>query len=308
MLKKEHMSVIWSAAPTPMNNDLTIDEASVARLAEHHYELGVRGVFICGTSGEGPWLSNAMRCKLAAATVKASAGRLATAAQITDNSAERMIENLNMLVDAGIDVAVIAPPFFALNVTQDYIYDVYAKVIDASPVPIGLDHRGPQSSVPVTAETLARLAALPKVVTLKDSSGSAEDAKILLAARDRLRGTKEFYVYCGDEFACNQAGRLGYDGMTLGGGCFNAKWAKLIFEAAKAGRNEEADALQERLNTFMYDVFGGKSIACWMAGQKQLMVELGVFSTRASLLNYQLTPECAAAIKAAIARDGEFLH
>ncbi len=307
MLKKEYMSTIWSAAPTPMTANGDVDEASIARLSEHHYEMGVRGVFIGGTSGEGPWLSNASRIKLAKATVKANAGRIGTAIQITDNSAERMIENMKMLVDTGVDAVVIAPPFFSCDPDQDYLYDMYAKVVDASPISVGLYHRGAAPSVAVFADTMAKVARLPKVVTIKDSACKPEDTRILLSARDEIQTQKEFYVYCGNEFAINDAAAAGYNGMTLGGGCFNAKWAKMIYDAAKAGKTAEAAELQNRLNNFMFDVFGGKSLHCWMAGQKQLMVELGVFSTNFTLLNYKLTPECAAAIKTAVQRDREFL-
>ena len=307
MFDSKFMSSVWSAAPTPFKADGSIDEAAIQRLADHHFAMGVGGVFIGGTSGEGPWLPNAMRVQLAKATVKANAGRIATAFQITDNSAERMIENLKMLADTGIDIAVIAPPFFALNAKQDYLYDMYAKVIDASPLPIGIYHRK-GGAVAVDVETVAKLVELPKVVSVKDSSGTPDDGKVLIAARNALRGKKQLYVYNGNEFDCVTPAQMGYDGMMVGGGCFNARMTKAIFELAKSGKIDEAKALQERMNDLMFDVFGGKEIACWLAGQKQIMVDLGVFSTNKCIINYQLTPSCAAAIKTAMQREKEFIY
>ncbi len=305
MIDKKFMSNVWSAAPTPYTEDWKIDEESIQRLADHHYNMGVRGVFIGGTSGEGPWLTDDMRYRLAAATAKANAGRIATALQITDNSAERMIENLKKYTDSGIDMVVIAPPFFTLNLTQEYIYDMYAKVIDASRIPVGIYHRpGAQK---VEAATVAKLAELQKVVTVKDSVCTAEDTECLLAARDALRSQKEFYAYYGNEFDCVTPALKKYDGMMVGGGCFNARMVKAVFETAQSGRIEEAKALQERLNNLMYDVFGGKDISCWLAGQKQILVELGIFRTNKCIINYHLTEECAANIKTAMAKEKEFL-
>ena len=57
----------------------------------------------------------------------------------------------------------------------------------------------------------------------------------------------------------------------------------------------------------MYDVFGGRDIQCWLAGEKQLMVELGVFTTNRCIINYRLTPECAAALKGALDRERDWL-
>ena len=58
----------------------------------------------------------------------------------------------------------------------------------------------------------------------------------------------------------------------------------------------------------MYDCFGGPSISCWLAGEKQMLVELGIFQTPLCLMNYQLTPECAEAIRHAAAREAEWLR
>lgn len=307
MFNLDYMSIIWSAAPTPLLQDGTLDEASIRRLAEHHYRLGVRGVFIGGTSGEGPYLPQKMRHRLAAATVKAHEGRMATAIQITDNSAERMIDNLRYYADTGIDMAVIAPPFVSIHASQDYLFDMYARVIEASPVPIGLYHHGTKSTVPVLKETIVRLARLEKVLTLKDSAGTPEDTAAILGVRDALRGKKHFFAYSGNEFDCIGAAQAGYDGMMIGGACFNAAIARKIFLAARSGNLDEARNLQERLNRLMYDVFGGPKIECWLAGEKQLMVELGVFTSNYCVINYRLNPECYSALKAALLREKEYL-
>jgi 4-hydroxy-tetrahydrodipicolinate synthase len=50
----------------------------------------------------------------------------------------------------------------------------------------------------------------------------------------------------------------------------------------------------------MYRVYGGEKIECWMTGLKELLVQLGVFSTNFNLLEYPLTDKCRADIAAAI--------
>jgi len=309
MFDDRFVSTVWSAAPTPLLPDGRIDRVSVERLSEHHAGLGIKAVFIGGTCGEGPLLARASLHELAAATVKANSSRgIATMLQITDNSAERMIENVKFYADTGIDLAVIAPPFVQPNAEHDqaFLYELYLKTIEASPVPVGLYHR--KGPVAIEPETIAKLAEHPKVLTLKDSASRPHDTEVIIAARDAMKGKKPFYAYCGNEFKCPEAARAGYNGMLIGGGCFNGKMAKKVFELAKAGSMDEANALQERMNEMMYDCFGGRDISCWLAGEKQIMVELGIFSSNTCLMNYRLTPECAQAIKAVCVREAEYLR
>jgi len=284
----------WSAMSTPLTLDGRVDASAVPKLVEHQLKLGIKGLFLCGTAGEGPFLPDAERLRLINLTVRYAAGRLPIAVQITDNSAERMIANLNCYQDLGIDIAVIAPPFFQLNVTDDFIYDLYAQVIEASQIPVGIYNRGKFSSVLITPETLGRILDNPKVLLVKDSASQEDYKQAILAAKARRKGM--LAALCGDEFACVPYLRDGYDGVLFGGGCFNGAYAAEMHRLVRAGKQEEAQRLQEHLNEVMFKVFGGKKIACWLAGQKELMVRLGVFNTSRCLINYKLNEECSKAI------------
>jgi len=296
-LKKTISGGVWSAAPTPFTADGALDVASIERLADHQVNLGIKGVFIGGTSGEGPWLTQGMLRDLALATVKAVNGRMAVAIQITDNSAARMLDNINRIADTGVDIAVIAPPFFQMRPTPDYMRKLYLEVIEKSPLPIGIYHRGKHAAVPVDGKTIADIARHEKVVMIKDSSSDENDKNIFL----ELKHTKkpELLLLNGNEFDCIPYLLNGYDGLLLGGACFNGAMAKQIFDLAQAGEIDQARKVQSQMNELMYMVFGGKEITCWLAGQKQILVELGLFSTNYTIINFQLNAECASAIKTA---------
>ena len=49
---------------TPLSDRDTLDLAGLERLVEHIVAGGVHGLFILGTTGEGPSLSYRMRCEL----------------------------------------------------------------------------------------------------------------------------------------------------------------------------------------------------------------------------------------------------
>jgi len=303
-LSRDKLAGVWSATPTPFNDDMTLDEASVERMVEHHLRLGVKGLFLAGTCGEGAWMPDATRRALVRATRKASAGRLAIAVQVTDNSSARILDNIGMAAEDGADVAVIAPPYFLLNATPDNILALYQEAIRGSHLPVGVYDRGKLGAVVVPDEVLANIYAEDNVVLVKDSSSDDGRREIALEAR---RKRPELLLLNGNEFKCVDYLAAGYDGLLLGGGIFNGYLAGLIMQAVKSGDLTTANALQERMNTIMYAVFGGESITCWLAGQKRLLVEMGIFSTWRHFLRYPLTPECEQDIKRIVKEEADVL-
>lgn len=303
-ISRERFSGVWSATPTPFTNRMAIDTVAVKRLVEHHLRLGVKGLFLCGTCGEGPWMPDAERRAMVRATVAAARGRLVIAVQVTDNSAARILGNMRAAAEDGADLAVIAPPFFLLNATPNNVAALYLEAIRGCPLPVGIYDRGVNAAVVVTDEALRHILAEPKVVLVKDSSASPERMKLALSLR-QARPTLR--LLNGNEFACADYMKAGYDGLLLGGGIFNGRLAGMIIEAVHAGRLREADRLQQRMNRLMWDVYGGKGITCWMSGLKHLLVEMGLFRTPRSFLGYPLTSACSRAIAKALAREKEVL-
>ena len=76
LLAKYNFSGVWSAAPTPFTASMEIDEVSVRRMVEHHIRLGVKGLLLAGTNGEGPWLTNRQRRQLIHGVARANRGRM----------------------------------------------------------------------------------------------------------------------------------------------------------------------------------------------------------------------------------------
>ena len=106
---------IWSASPTPFTENREIDLESVAKMVEHHVRLGVDGLFLAGTCGEGPWMTDRQKLTLVQAVREAAAGRLRLAVQVTDNSSARVLEQVDAL--QGVDFVIVAQPYLAMNVT-----------------------------------------------------------------------------------------------------------------------------------------------------------------------------------------------
>ncbi len=96
---------MWSATPTPFHQDLSIDAASVSRMVEHQRRLGVTGLMLGGTCGEGPWMTAPDLCELTRRSVAASAGGMTVTVQVTDNSPRRILERAEKVAEAGAQIA-----------------------------------------------------------------------------------------------------------------------------------------------------------------------------------------------------------
>lgn len=303
-LSPEIFNGVWSACPTPFDDKMRVDSTSVRRMVEHHLRLGIRGVFLAGTCGEGPWMPDRERRRLVQSTIAAARGALSVAVQVTDNSAARILDNIAFAAADGADLAVIAQPYFLMNATPSNIETLYLEAIEGSTLPVAFYDRGKHAAVVVPDEILKSLYMHPRVIAIKDSSSDPKRRAIALAARKKR---PELRLLDGDEFRCDEYLAAGYDGLMLGGGVFNGFIANQILEATRAGNLQEAKRLQERMTNIMYDIYGGPKITCWLTGLKQFLVEISIFETTHGFLNYPLTRSCQAAIAEAIERDKDVL-
>jgi 4-hydroxy-tetrahydrodipicolinate synthase len=204
----------------------------------------------------------------------------------------------------GADIAVIAPPLFLMNATPENVLALYTQAIRQSSLPVGIYDRGKNSNVPVPHAILPKIYAENNVVLIKDSSVNPGRRDIALAARQKRPGLR---LLTGYEFEVISYLQAGYDGMLLGGGIFSGYLACQIMDAVAAGKLTLAERLQRRQVRMLYDVYGGKNIKCWLSGLKRLMVEMGIFGSWKSYLNYPLTPSCVRAIQRMVKKDADVL-
>lgn len=287
----DRFSGVWSAAPTPFTRAMTVDVDSVERMVDHHLRLGVKGLFLAGTNGEGPWLPEKELRTLVKTVVKAARGRMTVAVQVTDNSAARILDNAGKAAADGADMAVIAPPYFFMSYhspreKEKHLTNLYLEAVRKSPLPVGIYDRGNYSAVAIPENVLAKVYREPNVRIVKDSSVMESHLRLALEAR---RKRPDLALFDGDEFNCVKYLKAGYDGLLLGGGVFNGYLANLIFGAMAAGDEKSAARIQARMNRLMFTVYGGKKIRAWLSGEKYLLVRMGIFKTYLNFPHYPLT-------------------
>ncbi len=287
---KQPLSVqLWSAAPTPLTAELKVDEASLERMIEGAVTDGLTGLFLAGTCGEGPWLPNRERRRLVQSAVTMACGRLRIAAQVSDNSAARILDNIADMAAAGADCAMISHPTSMMNVTPERVFALFADATAASPLPVGIYDWGTRRPFCIPEERLKQVYLLPNVSLVKDSSTSPERRAIALAAR---KEKPSLVLLNGDEFRCIEYLAAGYNGCMFGGAIAVAPYMRQIAELLAAGQRAEAAEVERAMKNVLYGIYGGESIACWLTGLKHYLVCKGLFASSASFLGYPLTEAC----------------
>jgi len=144
----------------------------------------------------------------------------------------------------------------------------------------------------------------PKVILLNDCSNDLDKIDMLLDAAEQRKN--KLSVFTGNAFSCASYGELGYKGFLLASACFTGHIAGKILGFVQTGRAKHAQDLQDYMNSLLIDVLG-LDFEHYLIGQKQMMVELGIFSTAKTLQDYQVPEDLIFTIKELVEQEKEFL-
>ena len=161
-----HGSIV--ALVTPFRNG-ELDEQAFQSLVAWHLEEGTQGFVPVGTTGESPTLDHAEHERVIELCVAAVAGRAPVIAGTGSNSTGEAISLTRHAKRAGADAALVVTPYYN-KPTQEGLYAHYRAIHDAVDLPLIIYNIPGRSVVDMTPETMARLARLPNIVGVKDSS------------------------------------------------------------------------------------------------------------------------------------------
>jgi len=298
---EKNEKTIWAASPTAFLPDGSLDGESMQRLVEQHIRLGVDGLFLGGTCGEGPYMPNGQLVELTGMVKGLVGGRLPLAVQVSDTSPARVRENMRRMEDAGADVLVLTAPWLLSFCSEGFARRYFRESFAAASLPIGVYiTKQPASSV-FTIEFWQEIIAHPKVRLAKDSSGDKNFHAPLAQVRNER---DDLCLMTGFEFAVPAAVADGYDGCLLGSGVLNAGIIRHALDALVAGDRAAADAWQKRSNELLWGIFR-RDIGRWLGGLKHALKYLGLITDEFMHLHYPLTDADRNEIEAAVESERE---
>jgi 4-hydroxy-tetrahydrodipicolinate synthase len=175
------ISGVWVPPVTPFK-DGAVDLVSYRRLIEHYVGKGVCGLFPLGTTGEAPTVDDDEEDAIVAETVETVAGRVPVFVGIGGNATAKVLETIKRLSRFAFAGIVSVCPYYN-RPTQAGLYEHFKAITEATERQVLIYNIPYRTSVNLSNETLLRLAELPNIVGIKDSSGSVAQSLELMASR-----------------------------------------------------------------------------------------------------------------------------
>jgi 4-hydroxy-tetrahydrodipicolinate synthase len=273
---------------TPLADRDRLDEAGLERVLEHVLDGGVHGVFLLGTTGEAPGLTERLKRELIERACGCIAGRVPVLVGITDTSFVDSIALAQYAADQGADAVVVAPPpYFPMH--QSDLRRYVEELAEESPAPLFLYNMPSHSKIAFELETVRALQDLPQVVGIKDSAGDMVffNRLVPLAAE-----RPDFSVLMGPEELLAEAVLIGAHGGVCGGSNLVPRLYVELYEAAVSGDLGLVHKLQHRvlrLSQKLYTV--GDEPSGYLTGLKCALACLGLCGERMAEPLYALPAE-----------------
>jgi 4-hydroxy-tetrahydrodipicolinate synthase len=183
---------VFTALVTPFRGG-ELDEGAFKVLVERQIAGGVHGLIPVGTTGESPTLTIDEHWRMFDLTIGVAAGRIPVVAGCGSNDTATAIRHLKRAKEVGADGALVVAPYYN-KPSQEGLYAHFTALADAVDIPIMLYNVPGRTSVDIQPATVARIAAHPNVVALKDSAGDPSRT-----ALHRALCPPELALFCGDD-------------------------------------------------------------------------------------------------------------
>ena len=160
---------VITALITPLR-DGKVDEAAFTQLLERQIAAGIHGVVPMGTTGESASLSLDEHKRVVELCVQVAAGRIRVIAGAGSSATDKAIELARFAKTVGADGALIVTPYYN-RPSQAGLAQHFEAIAEAIQLPVLLYNVPGRTGVDMSNETVARLAAHPNIVGIKDATG-----------------------------------------------------------------------------------------------------------------------------------------
>jgi 4-hydroxy-tetrahydrodipicolinate synthase len=221
-----------------------------ARLLERHVAEGGHGVLVNGTTAEPSTLSVAERNRLVDVAVATVGGRTQIVAATGSQSHAETIALTDHATRAGVDALLIVTPYY-LRPPQRGLVRYYESLAQRTDLPVMIYHIPGRAAVGVTLDTMKRIADLAEnFVGMKHAVNDLGFVTESIACFG-----PDFRVFVGLEELSFPMLAIGACGLMNAVGNLAPRLVAQLYEAAEAGRMQEARALHYRLFEINQAVF-----------------------------------------------------
>ncbi|MHC4692800.1 MAG: dihydrodipicolinate synthase family protein [Planctomycetota bacterium] len=260
---------------TPLLDRDSLDVAGLEKLIEHILAGGVQGLFILGTTGEAPSLSQRLRRELIERVCEQVKGRVPVLVGITDTC---FVESVNIACkakDAGAQAVVLAPPYY-FPAGQGELLEYLEHLMPELPLPLVLYNMPSYTKLVFEPKTVKAAAAITGIVGIKESSGDMVYFNKLLSL---LKKQPDFSLLMGHEELLAEAVLAGAHGGVCGGANLVPKLYVNLYNAAYSKDMPTVESLQKKVMQISKAIYGvGKYESSYLKGLKCALSCMGICS------------------------------
>src|SRR5438034_5876764 len=228
---------------TPMQANEDLDLPRLKWFLDHLVREGVHGIFVLGTNSEFYALDDREKQEVIATAVAHVNKRVPVYAGTGAETTREAVRLTKMAEREGADgISVITPYFISPN--QEEIFDHYRRIAECTSLPVVL-YNNPATcgGVKIDVETVVKLAEVPNILGIKDSSGDLQNTiEMIRAVPDR------FSVMMGRDTLIFPALMFGARGAVPATGNIAPALVVKIYETFRRGDIEKSKATQLQLN------------------------------------------------------------
>src|ERR1700722_18359 len=181
------------ALPTPFDDKGEVDGEAFERLCDLQITCGATALVVCGTTGEASTLAPEEQGELTRIAVAVSRGRVPVIAAAGSNATDHAIAAAKDAEAIGADAVLSVVPYYN-RPTQAGLYAHFREIAASTGLPVILYDVPSRTACGLADATIARLAELPRIIGLKDSSGD-----VTRPSRLRTLAGPDFRLLSGDD-------------------------------------------------------------------------------------------------------------
>ncbi|HBQ26185.1 MAG TPA: 4-hydroxy-tetrahydrodipicolinate synthase [Syntrophomonas sp.] len=256
---------LLTAMITPYDDNLQVNYAKAAELAEYLANNGTEGIVVSGTTGESPVLTDEEKLKLFASVKNKVGKRIPVWAGTGSNDTKHCLELSKEAEKLDVDGLMLVCPYYN-KPSQEGLYQHFKKIAEAISLPIMLYNIPGRTGINLLPETVARLAQIENIVAIKEASGSMDQVSTLMTLLP-----EDMTVYSGDDSLTLPMMALGARGVVSIASHLVGNEILAMIEAFSNGNNERAVDLHKQL----FPIFKGLFIATNPVPLKEALNHLG---------------------------------
>ena len=162
---------IATALITPFTASGEVDYDAYGRLIDWQIESGIDAIVSCGTSGEGPTLSDAEHKEVVRYAVERANGRVPVIAGTGSNDTAYAVELTKFASEVGADAMLVVTPYYN-KATQEGLYRSFMTIADASSKPLILYNVPSRTGCNIQPATYLRLSEHENIQAIKEANGN----------------------------------------------------------------------------------------------------------------------------------------